>query len=437
MAARQESTIFALSSGALPAGVAVIRVSGPRSLDVLRQLGCPDLPPRKLQHVSLHDPAGELIDRGMAVCFPGPRSFTGEDSAELHLHGSRAAVARMLAVLGSMEGLRQAEPGEFTLRAFRNGKIDLTEAEALSDLIAAETERQRQLALAHASGLARELYSAWRDKVVERLAMVEAVLDFADEEDAPDELGEEHLGALAALIEEIDSHVQRFRQGQIIRDGYRVAIVGPPNAGKSSLLNVLAGRDVAIVTDEPGTTRDIVEVDLDLGGILIKLSDTAGLRAAEAKAEQIGVERALRLAREADLVLLVQDATCPEASLRLERTAGLVRLGNKKDLPGARDDFDLLISTRTGEGIDELLQIIESRAAEAAGGSDAIPFRERHVALLAECAAALRRGLQARDFLELQAEELRQAANCIGRITGRVDVEDLLDVIFSRFCIGK
>ncbi len=433
-------TIFALSSGAVPAGIAVIRISGIRSRDVLRMLTAEVPPARKLRLAKIGGSGGEPIDHGLVAFFPGPHSFTGEDSVELHLHGSRAIIARVMEVLGSLDGLRLAEAGEFTLRAFRNGKLDLTEAEALSDLIVAETERQRQLALANASGLVREQYAAWRGRIVEAMALLEAVLDFSDEEDAPDALGEDVWQELRGLAGEIESHVSRFRQGQIIRDGYRVAIVGPPNAGKSSLLNVLAGRDVAIVTDEPGTTRDVLEVDLDLGGMLVKLADTAGLRQAEARAEQLGIARTLQAAERADMILLVQDITNPVPVELPDTEAVRLRVGNKIDLLDrevTRQDFDLYLSTTTGEGLDRLLQAIEERAQQAGSLGGSVPFRERHVTLLRECAEALHRACIPDTELEIRAEELRYAAHCIGRITGRVDVEDLLDVIFSRFCIGK
>lgn len=439
MAVSQDETIFALSSGGVPSGVAIIRISGPRSQTALKLLAGDAPVARQMRYGPIKAEDGEVIDRGLAVFFPAPHSFTGEDCVELHIHGSRATVARLLQELASIPGLRAAEAGEFTLRAFRNARIDLTEAEALSDLIAAETERQRQLALANASGLTSVLYSNWRSRIVEALAFVEAVLDFADEEDAPEKVEEAIWTGLESVRREIESHVKRFRSGQIIRDGYRVAIIGPPNAGKSSLLNVLAGRDVAIVTSEPGTTRDVIEVDLDLGGLLVKVADTAGVRETEAEAERLGVERSLKLAELSDMILLLQDMTRPESVEIPATNARLVRIGNKADLAGVdsdTDSYELLISTKTGERIDALLRLMENSARQQIGQSEAIPFRERHVALLRECIDALSLASQNGD-LELRAEDLRHAANSIGRITGKVDVEDLLDVIFSRFCIGK
>lgn len=431
-------TIFALSSGAVPAGIAVIRISGAISKSVIEQLAGELPAPNHASYRSIRSPDGSLIDRGLVIFFASPHSFTGEDSAEFHIHGSRATVARMLEVLATLPGMRAAEAGEFTLRAFRNGKMDLTEAEALSDLIAAETDFQRQFALANGSRLAREQYYVWRGRLIEHLALVEATLDFSDEEHAPDELGVNFWADAVRLADEIEAYAEQYHRSEIIRDGFRVAIIGAPNAGKSSLLNSVARREVAIVTSEAGTTRDVIEIDLNLGGLLVKFSDTAGIRESENLAEQMGVERSRTAARDADLLLWVEDAMEPIA-IDLQSDAPRIRVGTKVDqIQGdGQHQYDVCISNVTGTGIDTLLKLVEMRARESTGSGQALPFRARHVALLREGAAAIRRAAEIGPELELIAEEFRHAANCMGRITGQIDVEDLLDVIFSRFCIGK
>lgn len=396
--------------------------------------------PQQARYSVIRGRGGNVIDRGIVLFFAGPRSYTGEDSAELHLHGGRAVVARMLAELSAFDGFRPADAGEFTLRAFLNGKIDLTEAEALSDLIAADTEEQRRFAMVNASGGHRERYEEWRRRIVEIMAVVEASIDFVDEEDAPEDVGALVWNAADELAKEIESHCRLYRTGEIIRDGYKVVILGAPNAGKSSLLNALAGRDVAIVTDEPGTTRDVIEVDLDLGGLLVKVSDTAGIRVGEGKAETIGIERSIRAAGFADMVILLEDIAAPAGLQVPDTEAQVIHVGNKADIGATlgSGNYDVLISARTGEGLDRLLGLIEGAARARTVRVELIPFRERHVALMERGVSALRRAAgDSNSALEIRAEELRQAADHLGRITGAVDVEDLLDVIFSRFCIGK
>lgn len=436
-------TIFALSSGRPPAGVAVIRLSGPRSRQVLEAIAGDVPPDRQAVLRAFRDATGGVIDRGLALFFAGPASFTGEDCAELHLHGGRAVIDGMLGMLASIRGLRPAEAGEFTRRAFLNGKMDLVEAEALADLIAAETEAQRRFAVASAGGAQSVQYAGWRKRILHARAMIEAELDFADEADVPGSVSGQVWADVAALTGEIEDHVAGFHRAEIIREGFSVVIAGAPNAGKSSLLNALARRDVAIVTDEPGTTRDLVHVALDLDGVKVNVTDTAGLREVAGKVEAIGIERALASMRAADLVVQLEDLSAPVA-VTLPETAGeVLRVGSKADLLDPRsadraDAFDLQISAVSGAGMVELVGIIAAKAKEAVGDADTlIPARARHVALLRKAGAYLGDSLAEGSALELRAEALRLAGETFGRIAGTVDVEEVLGVIFSEFCIGK
>jgi tRNA modification GTPase len=431
-------TIVALSSGRLPAGVAVVRISGAKTRFVLETIAGLVPAERVATYGTLVDGKRNPIDRGLVLFFQGPRSFTGEDIAEFHIHGGQASVAALLATLTAIEGVRQAEPGEFTRRAFLNGKLDLTETEALADLIEAETEAQRRFALANASGAQKTLYLGWRQRLIHARAMIEAEIDFSDEEDVPGAVSDTIWRDIAALNEEIGRHMAGFHAAEIIRDGYDVVILGAPNAGKSSLFNALARRDAAIVTDEPGTTRDLLDVVLDLGGLKIRVTDTAGLRNAAGKVETIGIERARGRAREADLVLMLEDMTAPARIDPGGVTAPVLRIGTKADKTTAMAvAYDLRISSVTGQGIETLLDAIRRRAdAATQAASDILPSRLRHMKLLEETQSFLERAQGGR-AQELRAEELRLAADRLGRIVGTVDVEDLLDVIFSQFCIGK
>ena len=436
------TTIYALSSGHGKAGVAIIRISGPRAGDVLRLLGGTLPAPRVATLRTLRDPADlGVLDRGLIMWFPGPASFSGEDMAELHIHGGRAVIEGVFGGLASIDGLRPAEPGEFARRAFENGKLDLTEAEGLADLIDAETEAQRRQALRQSGGALRTLYDGWRERLIAALASIEAELDFSDEGDVPDAVAHAALAAAEALRAEIAAHLADGRSGEILRDGLRVVIAGPPNAGKSSLMNALARRDVAIVSAEAGTTRDVIEVRLDLGGFPVVLMDTAGIREAGGEIEREGVRRALGRAAEADLVLWLRDATDPHgAPPQIDGDARLIEVINKVDLePGMRWDGAVLLSVKTGEGLDRLIARLTEDVRRAAHIGESPPItRARHRRELERCAAALGRFLGG-DFaeLELRAEDLREAATALGRLTGRVDVEDILDKIFADFCIGK
>jgi tRNA modification GTPase len=385
---------------------------------------------------------GSLIDSGLVQFFPGPNSFTGEDVAEFHVHGGRAVAGRMLETIAGFDSVRHAEPGEFTRRAFLNGKLDLVETEALADLVNSETEAQRRFAVQNAEGAQSALYLGWRRRLVHARAMIEAEIDFSDQEDVPGSVSDTVWSDVRAMVGEIERHVDGFHAAEIIRDGFEVVILGAPNAGKSSLFNALARREAAIVTDEPGTTRDLLEVVLDLNGVKVRVTDTAGLRDAPGKVEAIGIEKAREKARTADLVLLLEDLANPVAIGDMPAGIPAIRIGTKADL--LRDGqpagaYDAAISIMDGTGLAELLAEIGRRAAAAIGDAgDILPSRLRHVDLLNETKRFLISALSGQDRgQELRAEELRLAADRLGRIVGAVDVEDLLDVIFSQFCIGK
>ena len=435
-------TICALASAAGRAGVAVIRISGPAAGTALRALSGPLPGPR---HASLrklrHPLSGELLDRGLVLWLPGPGSLTGEDTAELHVHGGRAVIGRVIAALLSLQGLRLAEAGEFARRAFDNGKLDLTAVEGLADLISAETEAQARQALAQAEGGARALYEGWREELVKAQALTEAGLDFADEADIAADASIQADAIVDRLLGATSAHLAD-RRGERLRHGFRIVIAGPPNAGKSSLLNALARRDAAIVSEEAGTTRDVIEVHLDLRGLPVIVTDTAGLREAEGAVEAEGIRRTLARVEEADLVLWLVDATAPvfqPNSAQIGANAALIRVVNKVDLVKSPHIGDgVALSAKTGEGVSELIDILAEKADVAlAAGEPAIITRARHRAELEAAQEALQRYQQVQAAPELKAEELRIAARHLGRLTGRIDVEEVLGAIFSEFCIGK
>ncbi|HUL05122.1 MAG TPA: tRNA uridine-5-carboxymethylaminomethyl(34) synthesis GTPase MnmE [Candidatus Acidoferrum sp.] len=440
-------TIYALSSAAGRAGIAVIRLSGPGAMAALRQVVMGALPaPREAALRRLRHPqTGVELDEGMVLLFPAPRSFTGEDVAELHIHGGRAVVRSVLEALASCDGLRPAEAGEFTRRAFEHGKLDLTAAEGLADLVNAETEAQRRQALRQLRGELGDLYERWRTALLRALAHMEAHIDFP-EEDLPPDLAEQTKSTIAALSAEIAAHLQDKHRGERLRDGISVVILGPPNVGKSSLLNALAGRPAAIVAAKAGTTRDVIEVQLDLAGYPVTVADTAGLRDSEDEIESEGVRRAQARAGEADIkILMVDVADYQHVAAELSALADDDALFaiNKCDLAAVPPQTRLCgrpafaISARTGAGLDSLLAALREAVVERAGLTEApVLTRQRHRRALERCREALERALAA-PGLELLAEDLRLAVRAIGRITGRVDVEDLLDVIFREFCIGK
>jgi tRNA modification GTPase len=434
-------SIVALSSGRLPAGVAVIRISGPQTRFLVETIAGSMVKDRAAILRRFRAPDGTVLDNGLVVFFPGPASFTGEDVAEFHVHGGRAVVTRMLETITGFDGVRHAEPGEFTRRAFLNGKVDLVETEALADLVNAETEAQRRFAVQNAEGVQSEVYLGWRRRLLHARAMIEAEIDFADEDDVPGSVSDTVWSDVQSMIGEIDRHIAGFRTAEIIRDGFEVVILGAPNAGKSSLFNALARRDAAIVTDEPGTTRDLLEVTLDLQGLRVRLTDTAGLRDAPGKVEAIGIEKAKAKAHGADLLLLLRDVADPKDIGPLPTGTPALRVGTKLDLleSGSAGDYDIGISVRDGTGVEALLEEIGRRAAEATGSvGDVLPSRLRHVELLGAANGHLLRAIDDRTAgQELRAEELRLAADRLGRIVGAIDAEDMLDVIFSQFCIGK
>jgi tRNA modification GTPase len=439
-------TIFALATPPGRSGVAVLRVSGPRALPALRALGRRDPPPpRHATLCRLFDAGGAAIDDALVLYFKAPHSFTGEDVVELHLHGGPAVIAAALQALSAMGGLRLAEAGEFTRRAFENGRLDLAEVEGIADLIAAETEAQRRQALRQAEGALSRLHDRWRERALKALARLEAFIDFPDE-DLPDQLRATIDSDLRDLSAEISAHLADNHRGELLRDGLTIAILGAPNVGKSSLLNRLARREAAIVSAIAGTTRDVIEVRLDLAGYPVTLADTAGLRQSVDEVEAEGVRRALARAEQADLKILVFDGgqwpAVDAQTAKLIDDAALLVL-NKAELLrdpelvsiGGRSVIET--SAKTGLGLETLVGAIGSRAATLmSGGEGVVVTRARHRAALEDCEVSLARAIAA-GLPELKAEDLRLALRALGRITGRVDVEDVLDVIFKEFCIGK
>jgi tRNA modification GTPase len=436
----RDQTIFALSSGRAPSAIAIVRVSGPGAGPALTVLGGKIPPARAVTRMLLRDASGQPLDDAVALWFPGPASATGEDVAEFHVHGGRAVLASIFTALATLENMRAAEPGEFTRRAFENGKLDLTEAEGLDDLIHADTDRQRRQALRQLKGLLGDRARDWRARIIEASALIEAGIDFSDEGDVPAELIAPALLKIEALLAEIKEVLAAQGQSERLRDGLVVAIAGPPNVGKSTLMNQLARREVAIVSPHAGTTRDVIEVQLDLDGYPVTVIDTAGIRETDDPVEQEGVRRARARAAEADLVLWLADATHEE--IHHDGTAPVWRVRNKIDLdsttrPMAEAGF--AISARSGDGLPELIAALVGFAQDYFGSSEGgLISRTRQRQLLQQTAASLQRSIDVvEEGEELAAEELRVAAHSLGRLLGRVDVEDILDVIFRQFCVGK
>ena len=444
-------TIFALSSGGGRAGVAVVRISGARSgaaIEAITDSHPP--PPRQATYTRFWDPSRhETIDHGILLWFPRPHSYTGEDVAELHVHGGTAVVSAVLSALAAVPGLRPAEPGEFTRRAFENGKFDLTQSEAIADLVNAETEAQRRQALRQLDGTLGELYERWREVLLNQLAHIEVFIDFPDE-DIPADIETGIAESVAQIVDEVRNHLDDDRRGERLRAGFYVAILGAPNVGKSSLLNCLAQRDAAIVAETLGTTRDVIEIHLDLDGYPITVADTAGLRLTTDDVESEGVRRSHARARTADLKIAMFSAETLREPDR--HTADLVDEAtivviNKIDLFGKLDPVSIsgheaiCISVKTGENLDSLTNRlaleIEKRFSPTAAPSIT---RQRHRQALVGCVDSLIRALEQfgrEGRSELAAEDLRLAVRSLGSITGVVDIEDLLDIVFADFCIGK
>lgn len=446
----RDQTIFALSSGRTPSAIGLVRVSGSQAGTALRRLAGKLPQPRLATRVLLHDSQSQPIDDAVVLWFPGPASATGEDVAEFHVHGGRAVLASLFAALSKFTDIRPAEPGEFTRRAFENGKLDLTEAEALDDLIHADTDRQRRQALRQLKGLLGDKARDWRARIIEASALIEAGIDFSDEGDVPAELIAPACVKIRSLLDEIRAVLASRGRGERLREGLVVAIAGPPNVGKSTLMNQLARREVAIVSPHAGTTRDAIEVQLDLDGYPVTVIDTAGIRETDDPVEQEGVRRARARASEADLVLWLSDQ--PSVTHLHEGVTPVWMIRNKVDLDanesGSGDidrplaegpKADYAISARRGDGIQDLVTALVAFARDFFGaGEGGLITRERQRNLLQQTADALQRTLAViENSEELAAEELRVAAQALGRLLGRVDVEDILDVIFREFCIGK
>ncbi|MET4261976.1 tRNA modification GTPase [Bradyrhizobium sp. S3.12.5] len=431
----RDQTIFALSSGRPPSAIAMVRVSGPQAGLVLTTLAGKLPAPRQASRRLLRDGADQPIDDAVVLWFPGPGTATGEDVAEFHVHGGRAVLAALLAAISKIPNTRAAEPGEFTRRAFESGKLDLTEAEGLDDLIHADTDRQRRQALRQLQGLLGDRARDWRERIIEASALIEAGIDFSDEGDVPAELMAPAVKAIQALHDEITKVLAAQGHSERLRDGLVVAIAGEPNVGKSTLMNQLARREVAIVSPHAGTTRDVIEVQLDLDGYPVTIIDTAGIRETDDPVEQEGVRRARARAEDADLVLWLVEGT-----RAVDPSGGQVWIvRNKIDLAGAGSPGEFGISASRGDGIPELVEALVKFAADFIGTTEgALVTRARQRDLLARASDSLRRSLElVEEGEELAAEELRAAAYALGRLLGRVDVEDVLGAIFQKFCIGK
>ena len=428
MTAPSRDTIFALSSGALPAGIAVVRVSGPNAAQAIEKLAGNLPEPRRAVSATLRW-QGEMLDRALVLWLPGPGTATGEDISEFHLHGGRAVVAAVLAALAAQPGLRMAEPGEFTRRAFSNGKLDLAQAEGLADLLAAETEAQRRQALRQAEGGLGKLIGGWRERLLGLAARVEAAIEFAEDEDDVPALAAADLVGIGLLADDMAAALSQ-PPAERLRDGVRIVVAGPTNAGKSSLINILAGREAAIASPVAGTTRDLIEIPVAIAGMPCLLIDSAGLRDAGGHVEQIGMARARAAIEAADLILWLG----PPAEVPDRDRSILVR--TKADLGKMKGDGDVATSTVTGEGLDQLRALLEARVRRLLPPADAIALNARHRERIGEAVTELHAAAAQSEVLFI-AEHLRQARIALDRITGRAGVEEMLDALFGRFCVGK
>lgn len=432
-------TIYALSSGAGRGGVAVIRVSGTKVLDVIKHVsGLENPKPRYAYFRKLSNKAGEALDNALVLYFKAPHSFTGEDVVEFQVHGGRSVIMAVMQAIAEVSGCRPAERGEYSRRAVVNGKMDLTEAEGLMDLINAETELQRAQAYTQMNGALGQKYEGWRKDLKHHMAYLEAFIDFPEEDIPPEKLDRIDTD-VRELAERIAIHLDDDKAGQKLRDGFQIAIVGRPNAGKSSLINALTKKDVAIVSQTAGTTRDVVEAHLDVAGFPVILADTAGLREGAEEIETEGIRRAVKRAEEADLILHVQDGSRYPVAEKLPTSLQdkkVITIWNKVDEMSEIPTGVLCLSAKTGQGVDALWQLIKQELNDTISTADGVITRERYRVALEGCMDSLSRSLYAPE-LELKAEDLRMAARALGRITGRIDTEELLDVIFRDFCIGK
>ena len=427
------STIFAQASAAGKAGVAVVRISGPQAFSAASQL-CGSLPaPRQAGLRRLRSAAGEVLDEALVLCFSEKASFTGEETVELQTHGSVAVVNALLAELGTVDGLRLAEPGEFTRRALANGRLDLAQVEGLADLIASETEAQRQQALRLFSGGLGDLAAHWRERLIRASALLTVTIDFADEE-VPVDVSPEVLELIAEVQTAMQAQVDGFGAAERIRTGYEIAIVGPPNVGKSTLLNALAGRDAAITSEVAGTTRDVIEVRMELAGLPVTLLDTAGLRETDDTVEKIGVARALQRAKAADLrVFLIESDSKPE----FDPAPDDIVIASKADLSGKKSGA---VSGKTGAGVAELVEQIGAKLSSKTAKAG-LATRARHKEAMERClvslAEASNRVALGPEFTDIASEELRISLEALNMLIGRVDIENVLDEVFSSFCLGK
>lgn len=440
-----DDTIFALASGQGRSAVAVIRISGGKTRDILSSVagGVPREARRMMLRTLVEPSTGERLDQALVVWMPGPSSFTGEDQAELHIHGGAAVRTAVVGALLTMDGCRGAEPGEFTRRAFLNGKMDLSAVEGLADLIDAETQGQRRQAMRQLDGHLGQRVEGWRERTISALALLEAALDFSDEGDVPETLEQQALSSITALRAEIVASLDDGRRGERLREGFTVVLAGPPNAGKSTLLNALARRDVAIVSPSPGTTRDAIEVRLELDGLPVTIVDTAGLRKTTDLVEGQGVARARGRMEAADLVLWLE-ASDRGASKNGEAApechdVAILKVATKIDLKGSViTGVDVRVSALNGLGMAQLLDRITVEAQKSIAG-EAVVTRARHRQALGDVIQSLIRASESLQAArpELAAEDVRLAVRAFGQITGRVDFDEVLDHVFSTFCIGK
>lgn len=436
-----QDTIFALSTGSLACAVSIIRVSGPQTAEIAKRFCSAELKPREARFCHVRDPYDdELIDSGLVLFFQGPSSFTGEDSLEFQLHGSRAVIARMLLALERAPGARIAQPGEFIRRAFDNGKLALTSVEGVADLIDAKTDLQRRQALTQAAGGLAAKAVEWREMLLEALALVTAEIDFADEGEAPTHVLAEVRNIAGHLLDAFTIAIADSARGQIVRNGFRVVLCGPPNVGKSTLMNALARRDLAIVTEHAGTTRDVIEVELDLGGLPVVLSDTAGIRDTSDPVEVIGVQRSREAIASADLVLWLCEASAPSVTVDLDEAHDrLLVVASKADHGSAIPDWaEIALSAATGSGIGELIAQIRERGSRSLAGEAPLVTNARQRCCIETAARHIERLMADEvDALEFVADDLLRCSDALQELVGRIGSEDVLGSIFTRFCMGK